>query len=143
MMSATGNDPAGNAEGDAEASVATAAEDDSPFASIAPQADREEGEEMSERASAAAAAPGRLDLVLDVPVRLSVELGRTEIPIREVVKLTRGSIVDLDRSPGEALDVLVNGVLIGRGEIVVVNEERLGLRFVEVVSQAERVKRLG
>jgi flagellar motor switch protein FliN len=83
-----------------------------------------------------------LDLVLDVTVRLSVELGRTEIPIRDVVNIGRGSIIELDGSPGTPLDVRVNGVLIGRGEIVVINEERLGLRFVEVVSQAERVSHL-
>lgn len=121
--------------------VGTAAEE-SPFASIVPSPGRA-GEEAEPVGATVAEPLGRLDLVLEVPVRLSVELGRTEIPIRDVVNLTRGSIVDLDRGPGEALDVLVNGVLIGRGEIVVVNEERLGLRFVEVVSQAERVKRLG
>lgn len=86
---------------------------------------------------------GALDLVLDVPVRLSVELGRTDIAIREVVNLGRGSIIELDRGPGMPLDVRINGVLIGRGEVVLVNQDRLGLRFVEVVSQAERVKRLG
>ena len=91
---------------------------------------------------AAPAQPPSLDLVLDVTVRLSVELGRTEIPIREVVGIGRGSIVELDGTPGAPLDVRVNGVLIGRGEIVVINEERLGLRFVEVVSQAERVGHL-
>lgn len=85
---------------------------------------------------------GRLDLVYDVPVCLSVELGRTEVPIRDVVNLGRGSIIELDRGPGTPLDVRINGVLIGRGEVVLVNAERLGLRFVEVVSQAERVKRL-
>ena len=90
-----------------------------------------------------AADPARLDLVLDIPVRLSVELGRTEIPIREVVGLGRGSIIELDRSLGESLDVRVNGVLIGRGEVVVLNEERLGLRFIEVVSQADRGNRAG
>lgn len=84
-----------------------------------------------------------LDLVYDVPVCLSVELGRTEIPIREVVSISRGSIIELDRGPGTPLDVRINGVLIGRGEVVLVNAEKLGLRFVEVVSQAERVKRLG
>ena len=84
----------------------------------------------------------KLDLVLDIPVRLSVELGRTEIPIRDVLNLGRGSMVELDRGPGAPLDVRVNGVLIGRGEVVVVNEEKLGLRFIDVVSQAERVKRL-
>jgi flagellar motor switch protein FliN len=83
-----------------------------------------------------------LDFVLDVPVRLSVELGRAEIPIRDVVNIGRGAIIELEGTPGAPLDVRVNGVLIGRGEIVVINEERLGLRFVEVVSQAERVSRL-
>jgi len=83
-----------------------------------------------------------LDLVLDIPVRLSVELGRAEIPIREIVGLGRGSVIDLNGTPGAPLDVCVNGVLIGRGEIVVIDEARLGLRFVEVVSQAERVSRL-
>ena len=90
---------------------------------------------------AGAAEPARLDLVLDVPIRLSIELGRTELPIRDVVNLGRGSMIELDRGPGDPLDVRVNGVLIGRGEIVLINEERLGLRFLEVVSPADRVKR--
>jgi flagellar motor switch protein FliN len=84
----------------------------------------------------------RLDLVFDIPLHLSVELGRTEIPIRDVMRLGRGSMVELDRGPGAPLDVRVNGVLIGRGEVVVVNEERLGLRFIDVVSQVERAKRI-
>jgi flagellar motor switch protein FliN/FliY len=87
--------------------------------------------------------PSRLELVFDVPVRLSIELGRTELPIRDVVNLGRGSIVELDRAPGAPLDVSVNGVLIGRGELVLVNDERLGLRFTEVVSNADRPKRPG
>jgi flagellar motor switch protein FliN/FliY len=89
-----------------------------------------------------AVSSARLDLVFDVPVCLSVELGRTDIPIRDVVNLGRGSIIELDRGPGTPLDVRVNGVLIGRGEVVLVNAEKLGLRFVEVVSQAESTKRL-
>src|SRR3984885_6407586 len=84
----------------------------------------------------------RLDLVFDVPVCLSVELGRTDIPIRDVVNLGRGSIIELDRGPGTPLDVRVNGVLIGRGEVVLVNAENLGLRFVEVMSQIDGLKRL-
>jgi flagellar motor switch protein FliN len=83
-----------------------------------------------------------LDLVLDIPIQLTVELGRAEIPIRDIVNVSRGSIVDLDGVPGAPLDVRVNGILIGRGEIVVIDEERLGLRLVEVVSPAERVRRL-
>jgi flagellar motor switch protein FliN len=83
-----------------------------------------------------------LDFVLDVPVRLSVELGRTELPIRDIVNIGRGAIIELDGEPGAPLEVRANGVLIGRGEVVVINEERLGLRFVEVVSQADRLNRL-
>ncbi|MGH7092817.1 MAG: flagellar motor switch protein FliN [Stellaceae bacterium] len=108
---------------------------DSPFAALEMQAEAIAGVPVG--------ASGALDLVLDVPVRLSVELGRTDIVIREVVNLGRGSIIELDRGPGMPLDVRINGVLIGRGEVVLVNQDRLGLRFVEVVSQAERVKRLG
>lgn len=113
----------------------------SPFATLEP-APEGVGPPLANR-DAANAANGRLDLVFDVPVCLSVELGRTEVPIREVVNLARGSIIELDRGPGTPLDVRVNGVLIGRGEVVLINAEKLGLRFVEVVSQAERVKRLG
>src|ERR1700691_988730 len=67
----------------------------------------------------------RLDLVLNIPVCLSVELGRAEIPIRDVVNVGRGSVIELDRSVGEPLDVRLNGVLIGHGEIVVFDEEHL------------------
>jgi len=108
---------------------------ESPFAALEMQGEAIAGAPVGE--------VGSLDLVLDVPVRLSVELGRTDIAIREVVNLGRGSIIELDRGPGMPLDVRINGVLIGRGEVVLVNQDRLGLRFVEVVSQAERVKRLG
>jgi flagellar motor switch protein FliN len=113
--------------------------DRSPFRSIdeIPEAAGAESD-----GSAAAGETRRLDLVLNIPVRLSVELGRAEIPIREVVNVGRGSVIELDRTLGEPLDVRVNGVLIGHGEIVVFDEERLGLRFVDVVSQAERVNRL-
>ena len=107
----------------------------SPFASLAMQSESEAAPEPPLDAT-------RFDLVYDVPVKLSVELGRTEVPIRDVINLGRGSIIELDRGPGTPLDVRVNGVLIGRGEVVLVNEERLGLRFVEVISQGERAKRL-
>jgi flagellar motor switch protein FliN/FliY len=113
----------------------------SPFATLEPAPERMP-EEMPKDGDVGATI-GRLDLVFDVPVCLSVELGRTEVPIRDVVNLGRGSIIELDRGPGTPLDVRVNGVLIGRGEVVLINAEKLGLRFVEVVSQAERVKRLG
>lgn len=117
--------------------AAEAIEEESPFAALEPAANGASASLVGDDAAA-----GRLDLVFDVPVSLSVELGRTEVPIRDVVNLGRGSIIELDRGPGTPLDVRINGVLIGRGEVVLVNADRLGLRFVEVVSQAERVKRL-
>jgi flagellar motor switch protein FliN len=120
---------------DAQGSLARA---ESPFENLELQG----GTKANGESNGHAAETGKLDLVLDIPLRLSVELGRTELPIREVMRLGRGSMVELDRGPGAPLDVRVNGVLIGRGEVVVVNDERLGLRFVEVVSPLERIKKL-
>ena len=83
-----------------------------------------------------------LDLILDVPVVISMELGRTSIPIRNLMQLTQGSVVELNRLAGEPMDVLVNGTLIAHGEVVVVNE-KFGIRLTDVVSPIERVKKLG
>lgn len=82
-----------------------------------------------------------LDLIMDIPVTLSMELGSTEIAIRNLLQLTQGSVVELDRFAGEPLDVLVNGTLIAHGEVVVVND-RYGIRLTDVVSPSERIKRL-
>ncbi len=82
-----------------------------------------------------------LDLIMDIPVTLSMELGSTEIAIRNLLQLTQGSVVELDRYAGEPLDVLVNGTLIAHGEVVVVND-RYGIRLTDVVSPSERIKRL-
>ena len=87
------------------------------------------------------AAPSNLDVVLDIPVRVSMEVGNTQIPIRTLLKLTRGSIVELDRLAGEPLDVLVNGTLIAHGEVVVINE-KFGIRLTDVLSPADRIKKL-
>jgi flagellar motor switch protein FliN len=127
--------------GAADETVPTATEEAAPFAALEPSPNGTRP--ASPALDGEAAAAGRLDLVFDVPVCLSVELGRAEVPIRDVVNIGRGSIIELDRGPGAPLDVRVNGVLIGRGEVVLVDAERLGLRFVEVVSPAERVKWLG
>jgi len=138
----TSDDPPSRNSPESNAGAPLPGEGGSPFASLEQEVGSGDAVvEISEHTGAVTeAAP--LDLVLDIPVRLSVELGRTEIPSREVVNLGRGSMIELDGSPGAPLDVRVNGVLIGRGEVVVINEERLGLRFTEVASQAERVKRL-
>lgn len=84
----------------------------------------------------------KLDLVMDIPVTLSVELGRTKIQIRELLQLAQGSVVDLDRLAGEPMDVLVNGFLIARGEVVLVND-KFGIRLTDIISPTERAKRLG
>lgn len=83
-----------------------------------------------------------LNLVLDIPVQLSVELGRTKLPIKQVLQLKPGSIVELDSVAGEPVDVLVNGYLIAQGEVVVVNG-KFGIRLTDVVTPSERFKRVG
>ena len=82
-----------------------------------------------------------LDVILDVPVSLSLEVGRARIPIRNLLQLNQGSVVELERGAGEPLDVYINGTLIAQGEVVVVND-RFGVRLTDVVSPAERIKRL-
>ncbi len=82
-----------------------------------------------------------LDVILDIPVTLSMEIGRTELPINNLLQLNQGSVVELDRLAGEPLDVLINGTLIAHGEVVVVNE-KFGIRLTDVISPAERVKKL-
>jgi flagellar motor switch protein FliN/FliY len=82
-----------------------------------------------------------LNVILDIPVILSMEVGRTRLPIRKVLQLSQGSVVELDRLAGEPMDVLVNGTLIAHGEVVVINE-RYGIRLTDVVSPAERVRKL-
>ena len=83
----------------------------------------------------------KLDAILDIPVHISMEIGRTQISIRNLLKLNQGSVVELDRLAGEPMDVLVNGTLIARGEVVVVND-KFGLRLTDIISPAERVKTL-
>ncbi len=102
-------------------------------------------------AAAAAVAPNNgetatgkdvnLDVILDVAVSLSMEAGRTRVPIRNLLQLNQGSVVELDRAAGEPLDVYVNGTLIAHGEVVVVND-KFGIRLTDVISPAERLRRL-
>jgi flagellar motor switch protein FliN/FliY len=82
-----------------------------------------------------------LNVILDIPITLSVEIGRTRQTIRNLLQLNQGSVVELDRLAGEPMDVLVNGTLIAHGEVVVVNE-KFGIRLTDVISAAERVKKL-
>lgn len=82
-----------------------------------------------------------MDVILDIPVTISMEIGRTMINIRHLLQLNQGSVVELDRLAGEPMDVLVNGTLVAHGEVVVVND-KFGIRLTDVISPAERVKKL-
>lgn len=83
----------------------------------------------------------KMELILDIPVAITVEIGRTKMTIRNLLQLNQGGIIALDRLAGEPLDVLVNGTLVAHGEVVVVNE-KFGIRLTDIVSKAERIKRL-
>jgi len=102
------------------------------------------GMEMPDLPAAASAAPSsdvNIDVILDVPVTLSLEVGRTRLPIRSLLQLSQGSVVELERAAGESLDVFVNGTLVAHGEVVVVNE-KFGIRLTDVISPADRIRKL-
>jgi flagellar motor switch protein FliN len=89
----------------------------------------------------APAAGNDINMILDIPVQLTVELGRTRIPIKHILQLAQGSVVELDALAGEPMDVLVNGYLIAQGEVVVVND-KFGIRLTDIVTPSERMRRL-
>jgi flagellar motor switch protein FliN/FliY len=91
--------------------------------------------------SGAMAAGNDINMILDIPVQLTVELGRTRIPIKHILQLAQGSVVELETLAGEPMDVLVNGYLIAQGEVVVVND-RFGIRLTDIVTPSERMRRL-
>jgi len=92
--------------------------------------------------TAAASGSGNdINMILDIPVQLTVELGRTRIPIKNILQLAQGSVVELDALAGEPMDVLVNGFLIAQGEVVVVND-KFGIRLTDIVTPSERMRRL-
>lgn len=108
--------------------------------------DPEQGGPLSGEAarpfSASKDAPANdINMVLDIPVQLSVELGRTKVPIKYILQLAQGSVVELDALAGEPMDVLVNGYLIAQGEVVVVND-KFGIRLTDVVTPSERLRRV-
>ena len=121
-------------------------------AALAEQAALEGGEDANETVKAAELdelkdessnneESGRLDAILDIPVTISMEVGRSQISIRNLLQLNQGSVVELERIAGEPLDVLVNGTLIAHGEVVVVND-KFGIRLTDVISQIERIRKL-
>lgn len=106
----------------------------------APTARQVELDDFSEDSTASEGQPD-LNVILDIPVTISMEVGRTSITIRNLLQLNQGSVIELDRLAGEPLDVLVNGTLIAHGEVVVVNE-KFGIRMTDVISPSERIKKL-
>ena len=98
-------------------------------------------DELSDDAPITQEEKKKLDTILDIPVTISMEVGRSQISIRNLLQLNQGSVVELDRVAGEPLDVLVNGTLIAHGEVVVVND-KFGIRLTDVISQIERIKKI-
>jgi flagellar motor switch protein FliN/FliY len=119
------------------ASAGTASEVANPAAQMTPAAFANFGA----AASAVAGAGNDINMILDIPVQLTVELGRTRIPIKNILQLAQGSVVELDAMAGEPMDVLVNGFLIAQGEVVVVND-KFGIRLTDIVTPSERMRRL-
>ena len=111
-----------------------AAENSSPEESTPPPA-------AAPTEAASSMANPDLDVVLDIPVEIAMEVGSTSITIRNLLQLNQGSVIELDRLAGEPLDVLVNGTLIAQGEVVVVND-KLGIRMTDVISPSERIRKL-
>ncbi len=103
--------------------------------------ERAEFKDLNTGSSQLTTADANLDGILDIPVTISMEIGRTELPIQNLLQLNQGSVVELDRLAGEPMDVLINGTLIAHGEVVVINE-KFGIRLTDVISPAERVKKL-
>ncbi len=133
-----------NAADDWAAAMAEQSEAEAQAAGAADSAVEDEYEKASFQSlqnQGGAGGENNLDVILDIPVTLSMEIGRTEIPIHNLLQLNQGSVVELDRLAGEPMDVLINGTLIAHGEVVVVNE-KFGIRLTDVISPAERVRKL-
>lgn len=143
---ASAEEPAATSAGDdwgaalAEQTSAESQAASSMFGSSAPPAAKAEFEQFSP-SGLAAGAPNNIDMILDIPVNLTVELGRTKLAIRNLLQLAQGSVVELDGLAGEPMDVLVNGCLIAQGEVVVVND-KFGIRLTDIISPSERIRRL-
>ena len=126
------------AQDDIDALLSGGAADNKPAANRAPLEELKPGKGAG--ITMGSGAPD-LDVILDIPVRISMEVGNTEITIRNLLQLNQGSVVELDRLAGEPLDVLVNGTLVAHGEVVVVNE-KFGIRLTDVMSPHERIQKL-
>ena len=128
------------AEGKGQAASGVASEVAMPADSVVPASFAQFAPSV-QGGNSAAGAGNDLNMILDIPVQLTVELGRTRIPIKNILQLAQGSVVELETLAGEPMDVLVNGYLIAQGEVVVVNE-KFGIRLTDIVTPSERMRRL-
>ncbi len=128
-------------QAESETSSTQTAQQDSADSSETKSVERAEFQDLNEGGASICGTETNMDVILDISVTLSMEIGRTEISIQNLLQLNQGSVVELDRLAGEPMDVLVNGTLIAHGEVVVVNE-KFGIRLTDVISPAERVKKL-
>src|SRR5471030_2196860 len=136
----------------ADENDAQAAAEDEWGAAIAEQAQAEAAAQQAKQTSVASfkefsgtgmkgETHNDIDFILDIPVQLTVELGRTKIAIKNLLQLAQGSVVELDGMAGEPMDVLVNGCLIAQGEVVVVND-KFGIRLTDIITPSERIRKL-
>ena len=121
--------------------AAMAEQADADAGAVVAETPAAEFDDLEDTSGGPAGDEANLDVILDIPVTMSMEIGRTHISIRNLLQLNQGSVVELDRLAGEPMDVLVNGTLVAHGEVVVVNE-KFGIRLTDVISPAERVKKL-
>lgn len=129
-------------QGAAEDDWAAAMEEQGADAASTAQADVQQVEAQPlVDSSASESGEVKLDVILDIPITIAMEIGRTKLSIRNLLQLNQGSVVELDRFAGEPMDVLVNGTLVAHGEVVVVNE-KFGIRLTDVISPADRIKNL-
>ncbi len=129
---ASGSEPRAEPGGSADPAI-DARSGESPFAPP---------ELQPAQSPSATVGDANLESILEIPVTLSIEIGRSRMTIRELLQLNQGSVVELDRLAGEPIDVLVNGTLVAHGEVVVINE-KFGIRLTDVISASERVRKLG
>ncbi|MDZ7642541.1 MAG: flagellar motor switch protein FliN [Desulfurivibrio sp.] len=130
---------------DEEKKQATEEAGDDWSAALADQGDDSPGFEQLEGgggSAAPSASSQNLDFLLDVPLEVTVELGHTSMIINKLLQLTQGSVIELDKAAGASVEIFVNRKLMGKGEVVVVNE-RFGIRVTEIISQADRIKNIG
>jgi len=146
MSEETENDSAGS-DDDWGAALAEQAQDEVSETAAEPDNNNQEEyakadfQNLEDDSQTANLADTNLDMILDIPVTVAVEIGRSKVTINNLLKLNQGSVVELDRLAGEPMDVNVNGTLIAHGEVVVVNE-KFGIRLTDIISPTERVKKL-